>query len=374
MLISRALAGPHDISALQYSANGKFVAAGSNDGSIVLCERESGRELWKLAGEGRQILGLQFRKADKQVLSFETEWPYRLRRCCRRARSQKTVAGLFRKQGDEPAGLTLADLDEPDDILAVSNGFALYLLDVERALNGPDKLVLISWDRQAEPKSLAVRDCLFAPITGREVFTDLRFSNRQRTVIALNDANLLFVWQWDDAQSSGQKEKIEPSIRNFGRTFGSNTGLAIGAKGQFVTVGYTKKFGGVQLWDLAKAEMIYHTPDYPHPSGNFNRAVFNHAGDVVITSDEIVDCVWENQDSKLRLLGQIFHRGFADHSAISFSPDDNEVAVPDYNEVAVGIEPTVALIEPKRIKLVRYLGQPPRDGIDSDFEERVRRP
>ena len=73
---------------------------------------------------------------------------------------------------------------------------------------------------------------------------------------------------------------------------------------------------------------------------------------MVITSDELINCVWKNADNKLTRLATVTHgtiTGIRERpSAIAFSPDDKELAF--------GIEAAIALIDVKSMDVVRYLG------------------
>jgi WD40 repeat protein len=366
ILLANALAEPVDVTAVQYSGNGQFIAAGYKDGRIALFDRKSNKKLWDHSGERRQISSLNFRKQDTQLIAFER---FGLIRCLdvasgREVKKVEPVFGDF--YGKAQSRLALAEFDKESDLFALAGEFTpvIYLIEAEQTITGAETLVVTDGIRQEDPETSltiwtrkdnlaqnpAVQCELIAPGSGG--FTDMRFSSRYGTAIAVNkEAQLLFVWKVVPQRLAAEKENLSPVMRKFGRSDGMNTGLAIGADGDFVTVGYTKKYGGVQLWDFARTEMI-HWVDYPHPGGTANRAVFSHSGDICITSDELKNCVWQKKGGKLERLGQFWHGGMTGinerSSAIAFSPDDKELAI--------GIGPAIGVTAMNDLKDVKYIG------------------
>jgi WD40 repeat protein len=353
-LLAQTLADTADVSALQYNANGQVVAAGYNDGRIALLEQASAKTLWELPATGKQILSIYFRDKDKQLIAFERNG---LVRCLEVAtgRELKKLRPQFSRSGVE-AGLVLAEFDQPSDLLVLAEDGVtyLYFISAGRALAGPEELPLEGSGKNAtEHPALELK--LAADVPGR--FTSMRFSSKYDVALAVAEQRpeerlLFFIWKLTTNPSTGERQASSPVMREYGRTGHSSTGLAIGAGGDVVTVGYTKKYRGIQLWDLAHMELIS-WPEYSHPGGAANRAIFSHSGDIVITSDEVVNCVWKKKAGKLELLGRFWHgalTGFHDRpSAIAFSPDDKELAV--------GLGPVVGLTPVGDLKSVKYIGR-----------------
>jgi WD40 repeat protein len=354
-LLAQARAGTADVSALQYNGNGQVVAAGYEDGRIALLERASGKTLWELPATDKQILSLCFRDKDKQLIAFER---HGLIRCLEVAtgRELKKLRPQCPSRSGVQAGIALAEFDQPSDLLVLAGDGVpyLYLINAARAFAGPEELPLEGKGKNAtEHPALELK--LVADVLGD--FTNMCFSSKYGLALAVAEVRpeerlLFFIWKLTTNPSTGERQASAPVMREYGRTDDSSTGLAIGAGGTVVTVGYTKKYGGIQLWDLAHMELIS-WPEYFHPGGTANRAVFSHSGDIVITSDEVVNCVWQKKAGKLELLGRFWHGAmttFHDRpNAIAFSPDDRELAV--------GLGPVVGLTPVGDLRSVKYIGK-----------------
>ena len=368
-LIAQASADTGDVSAVRYSTNGQVVAAGYNDGKIALLERNSGKKLWESPGKGKQILGLYFRKKDTQLVAFER---HGLIRCLevatgREVKKLQAVFGFF--LGSVQSRLALAEFDQLSDLIVLAGDFSpsLYLINAERAITGPENLVLRTgvytvdpetgiaiWNREDSTQSPAVKSVLMARSRGG--FTNMRFSSKYGIAVAvLEERQLLFVWKLASDRSGLDPD---PVIREFGRSDHDYTGLAIGADGDVVTVGYTKKYGGIQLWDFGRMELI-HWLGYLHHGGYANNAVFSHSGEIVVTSDELINIVWKKKEGKLQQMGHFWHGkitgGYERPSAVAFSPDDKELAI--------GIGPAVAITAVQDLKAVKYIGLAPASDV-----------
>ncbi len=222
--LERYLHGHSDrVASLAFSPDGRLLASGSWDGSIVLWEASTGRPLDRLTGHADAVTDLAFSPDGRLLASASFDWQVRL--------WPLSAAGEV-----QPSGVRILE-GHTDWVSAV----AFSPDGAQLASAGYDGLILL-WTLTAEPlRSRRLAD--FSQHDFPEIFC-LAFSPDGRLLVAGGNDGQFRFWDARTGQSSGDAIQHDQSI----------IGLAFSPNGLLLAAGDNN--GEILLWELASREPI----------------------------------------------------------------------------------------------------------------------
>jgi WD40 repeat protein len=283
------------VEAVAWSHNGKLLATGSNDKTIILWRSSDGRQIRTLTGSSSGVVSIEFNKLDTSILTITRDgkiniWNIKTGEIKRTFAIQDTefVCASFSPDGGrivagtEKSGVSIWDVGTgkmiqqlkaiPEDLYAQQHyeyesvKSVAYSSDSKYLVAGAGDQTAIVWNLE-NGKELAKLKHANSSCSGCE--TKAFFTPDNNFVIsAYSDSIKVFDW------------KAKKLVRQMSNTEGSIEGLAISPDGRYAA---SIQYGRAEVWELNTGKHIFGTGSYESKNTSIN---FSPDGKYILTGNE----------------------------------------------------------------------------------------
>lgn len=350
-----------DFTAVSWSQDGAYIAAGDATGLITAWDIKQKKPVWTWPGDGKAIYKLYFNSKRQCFLAVEKYGDIVFL-------EEKSGREVLRVKLDFPeragrfvAALSIASYDDLRDVLAVSGTLVpgIHLLDLNQ-LSGTPRIQTIqvgSWVSWEHPPQVPDSDKTSLVMSIRREHVDkanlgdfslgvdagdrpkdFAICRRGETLIAITADGWFVGLDISANRSTDDYMKFRRLVDAPGAG-GSGYLLTVGCSADSfaISAGAGGKYGTVQLWDTKSGVVL----DHVDPVYSFSIAhgqTFAADETLVATNGDLGYAIWRIEGSKLRETARIHHNELAENGQcfnLMFAPSGSLLALTENRSVFV---------------------------------------